>query len=157
MTVLIRRAQGDDLDVVKRVCDAHRVELGFVMRPALAESIARGEVLLACDARGTVIGLVDFHHRRDQQTTLYHLVVSEVARGRGVGRALVMGLHAEAAQHGKTCIRLKCPVTLPANGFYARVGFVLIATEPGKARPLNVWNLSVGVFHTHSNTTVLLA
>jgi N-acetylglutamate synthase-like GNAT family acetyltransferase len=144
MNATIRRASADDLDAIKALCDAHRLELGFVMRPALIESIARGEVLVAFQPGGRIVGLVDFHHRRDQQTTLYHLAVNAIARGHGIGRELVEALRADAKANGKQIIRLKCPVTLAANGFYARVGFTLLTTEPGKTRALNIWELTIG-------------
>ncbi|TEU22473.1 MAG: hypothetical protein E3J21_00235 [Anaerolineales bacterium] len=36
-----------------------------------------------------------------------------------------------------------CPITLPANDFYARTGWSLAGSEPGKRRPLNLWQLAL--------------
>jgi hypothetical protein len=38
-------------------------------------------------------------------------------------------------------IALKCPATLPANDFYTHTGWSLADSEPGKRRPLNLWQL----------------
>ncbi len=89
-----------------------------------------------------LIGFVHFHHRRDQQTTLYHLAVQESGRRHGVGRMLVCTLRDDARQHGKAFIRLKCPEPLSANQFYERVGFVKTGIEPGKLRALCVWEMT---------------
>ena len=40
-------------------------------------------------------------------------------------------------------IALKCPTTLPANDFYARTGWSLAGSEPGKRRLLNLWQLAL--------------
>lgn len=143
MSFWLRPAQPADLDSVKALCDQHRLELGFVMRPALATAIAAAEVITAWGDEG-LVGLVHFHHRRDSQTTLYHLAVASPWRGAGVGRALVLALRADAHAHGKAAIRLKCPTTLAANAFYQHVGFTLVAVDPGKRRPLNIWEMAIG-------------
>jgi GNAT superfamily N-acetyltransferase len=146
MQIRIEPAQVDDLGIIKRLCDAHRTELGFVMRPTLEAAIRTREVLVAHDlsaADHRCLGFVHYHHRRDTQTTLYHLAVSADARLRGVGKALILALRDDAQMHGKTVIRLKCPEPLPANAFYARVGFMKTLTEPGKARPLCVWEMQL--------------
>lgn len=146
MIITIEQAHMGDLESIKKLCDAHRTELGFVLRPSLEAAIKAKMVLIARDtsnAGNSCVGFVDYHHRRDKQTTLYHLAVVEDARMSGVGQALVLALCEEARKHGKTLIRLKCPEPLPANLFYARVGFVKVLTEPGKSRPLCVWEMSI--------------
>lgn len=146
MIITIEQARMGDLGNIKKLCDAHRTELGFVMRPSLETAIKSKTVLIARDtssAGKSCVGFVDYHHRRDKQTTLYHLAVVEGARMSGVGHALVLALCDEARKHGKTLIRLKCPEPLPANLFYAKIGFVKVRTEPGKSRPLCVWEMSI--------------
>ncbi|MCU0496202.1 MAG: GNAT family N-acetyltransferase [Anaerolineae bacterium] len=146
MKFLIEHACVDDLAAIKQICDQHRTELGFVMRPSLEAAIKAKEVIVARNRNDTMrscIGLVHYHHRRDQQTTLYHLAVSKETRLVGVGRELVFALRDEARKHQKTLIRLKCPETLPANLFYAKIGFVKVSVEPGKSRPLWIWELAV--------------
>jgi len=143
MKVFFRHAQVDECDSIKLLCDAHRVELGFVMRPSLVAAIATQEVIVSHNDEDMLIGVVHYHHRRDMQTTLYHLVVTNLARGQGVGRGLILALREESHARGKAVIRLKCPEPLPANLFYEHVGFTKVAVEPGKSRPLYVWELAV--------------
>jgi len=141
-TLVIRKATPADLDAIKIIADAHRHELGFVLRPALAESIGRDEVLVAENHQG-LIGFVEYHHRRDTQTTLYHVAVIPRYRRQGIGRMLVNALCVEALSLGKRVIRLKCPADLPARGFYACLGFETLKEERGNGRPLLIWSLSL--------------
>jgi GNAT superfamily N-acetyltransferase len=90
-----------------------------------------------------LIGFVEYHHRRDEQTTLYHIVVIPARRRQGVGRALIDALRNEALALRKQIIRLKCPADLPAQGFYARLGLDSLGEESGNSRPLVVWALSL--------------
>ena len=140
--LLGRQASPDDLAPIKRICDANKSELGFVNRGALAASIERGEILCA-SLEGELCGFVEYHHRRDAQTTLYHIGVAHEVRGQGVGAALVQSLAAESRRRDKAHIRLKCPSTLEANSFYARLGFQPLGIEDGKSTPLQIWQLSV--------------
>ncbi len=133
--LVIRKAIQADLDELKRLADAHKHELGFVLRPALARSITRGEVLVAENSAG-LIGFVEYHHRRDEQTTLYHIAVIPDHRRRGIGRALIETLRNEAQALGKETVYLKCPADLPAQKFYARLEFNTVGEEPGNSRPL---------------------
>lgn len=126
-------AQSDDLEWIKAIADDHRRELGFVNRAALAVSIEDQEVLCLPH------GFLHFHHRRDKISTLYHLCVARDRRQQGVGCQLIQAWEAESRKQGITTLRLKCPIDLEANGFYARVGFRRIEIEPGKRRSLVVW------------------
>ncbi|NLE46404.1 MAG: GNAT family N-acetyltransferase [Chloroflexi bacterium] len=137
---IVRKAVLDDLDTIKAIADAHRDELGFVIRRALQESIERGELSVAIDG-DRLAGFVEYRHRRDQQTTLYHIAVVEQWRQRGIGRLLVEAVRRDALANGKNVIRLKCPESLPANEFYTRLGWQKIAVESGKRRRLVVWEL----------------
>lgn len=119
----VRPATASDLDWVKRMADRHRREVGFVLRPALADAIERGELLVGIGASG----FCHWHARRDGWHTVYELV-SEAA---GTGRALLAAVPRP--------LRLKCPLDLPANEFYVRCGATWLGTQPGKRRPLNVW------------------
>ena len=47
----------------------------------------------------------------------------------------------ESASMGQTAVRLKTPADIPANRFYKALGFQLINTEPGRHRPINVWEI----------------
>lgn len=135
----IRQATLGDLEAIKVLADTHRAELGFVLRPALATDIERGWILVAELPEQGVIGFVHYRNRLDSQTTLYEICVRADCRRCGVGSALVKRLSEEASALGKTHIRLKAPIELPANCFYQTTGFILTDTEPGKHRLLNVW------------------
>jgi N-acetylglutamate synthase-like GNAT family acetyltransferase len=136
----IRKATRSDLDEIKVLADKHKDELGFVLRAALARSIDRGEVLVAENASG-VVGFAEYHHRRDGQTTLYHMAVRPNVRRLNTGRELIKALVKDAREHCKSFIQLKCPAELGANGFYERLGFSRTALEPGRKRQLIVWRL----------------
>ena len=120
---VVRQTIERDLGWIKVMADAHRAELGFVMRSALAQSHAKGE-LLALAGGG---GFCRYHLRRDGWYVIYE-VVSTV---RGGGRAFL--------SHLGRPLRLKCPQGLPANEFYEHMGGTLAEMEPGRTRPLNVW------------------
>jgi len=141
MTLDVRSATCDDLDGIKALYDAQRQALGFVLRPALAESIQRDELLVAWDEG--LVGAVHYRHRRDHQTTLYHIAVQEGQQRRGIGAALVLALLQECQARQARCILLKCPQELPANQFYAVLGFQFQGQQAGKHRPLNIWVLSL--------------
>lgn len=137
----IRRANTDDLPGLKRLSDNNKHELGFIPRPALSRSIRRGHIFIGENSVG-IVGFVDFYHRKDQQTTLYHIVVDRNYRKQGIGRALVKALIEDAQEHNKAFIQLKCPQDLAANKFYRCLGFEPVDTEAGKGRTLIVWRLS---------------
>jgi len=141
--LVIRRAIPSDLDAIKGLADRHRHELGFVLRPALAKSIEQSELLVAENSQG-IVGFVEYHHRRDKQTTLYHIAVQHDHRQLNIGRQLVEALLSEAGQHSKSHIQLKCPVDLEANEFYERLGFTQVEVQPGKGRSLMVWRRVLG-------------
>lgn len=137
--VVIRKAEITDLEAIKQLADKNRLALGFVLRPALAAGILQGWVLIAEQIGGGLIGFVHYRHRRNQQTTLYEICIAEEHRSKGIGHQLVSALVVEAATVGKAYIQLRAPVDIPANAFYQRIGFVLDRTEPGRKRPVNVW------------------
>jgi len=139
---IIRQATPEDLGVIKHLADQHKKELGFVLRPALEKAITDQELLVA-QVEDQVVGFVHYHHRRDGQTTLYHIVVDTNFRSQGIGKALVDALTLEAKRHGKRQILLKCPVDLAANSFYQRIGFSLLRDEEGNRRRLRVWGTQV--------------
>lgn len=136
----IRKATTEDLDAIKSLADAHRHELGFVRHPALSKAIERQEVLVANNGQ-ILVGFVEYRHRQDTQTTLYHVVIKPEYRRRGIGRALLNVLKAESEAKGKSNIYLKCPEDLPARHFYKKIGYQLVNKESDRSRPLLVWQL----------------
>ena len=144
--VTIRKATLTDLDAIKNLADTHKHELGFVLRPALAKSIERDEVFVAQNSKD-VIGFVEYHHRRDDQTTLYHIAVQSGHRRQGIGRQLVDALVRDAGERNKQYIQLKCPLDLEANEFYEGLGFICVDIQPNKHRELAIWHfLLVGLW-----------
>jgi ribosomal protein S18 acetylase RimI-like enzyme len=112
---------GADVDAVKSIADAYRAELGFHTRQSFLESLSRREILVAREGR--IVGFLRFHHTRAGHTTLQEIATSAAACRRDVGRRLVSELLAECRARGSHVIRLSCPVELPANQFYANLGF----------------------------------
>ncbi|MBC8263372.1 MAG: GNAT family N-acetyltransferase [Anaerolineales bacterium] len=151
-SLMIRKAIPADLDIVKGLADAHKNELGFVLRPALASSIDRGEVIVAENSRG-IVGFVEYHHRQDEQTTLYHIAVAPQHRRQGIGQRLVNALVYDAGEHNQRFVLLKCPADLEANKFYERLGFSHVDTQPGKQRELSIWRLPLSsAIRTHKES-----
>ena len=137
----IRKATSQDIDAIKRIADANRDTLGFVLRPALQENIEKSWGLVAeCD--GQIVGFVNYRHRKDSQTTIYEICVSQEYRGQGIGFQLVDALCTEDVNLNKTSIQLKAMGGIRANNFYERYGFQLVSTETGKRQRLNVWRLT---------------
>jgi len=99
----------------------------------LNESAQRGELMLVDG------GLCDWHLRRDRQITIREIIVLPECQRQGIGTAMLERLkHVDSA----ASIFAKCPVDLPANGWYNRVGFTLEGTETTKSgRKLNHWRL----------------
>lgn len=142
--MIFRKATVQDLNNIKALVDQHKLELGFVIRSALEKSIETAEIIVAVDNQTrTLVGFVQYRHRKDDQTTLYNIVVHPNFRRQGIGVRLVNELKAEAKSFHKKIILLKCPAQLPANEFYQNYGFSLSNTENGKKRPLKIWMLSI--------------
>ncbi len=139
---LIRRGLLTDLDAIKRIADSRKNELGFVLRPTLAESIAREELFVA-EMDDQVVGFVDFHMRRDKQITLYHIATVVDRQREGLGRGLIAALSVLGRDRDASRILLKCPAGLEANQFYISLGFTLHETQNGRKRALNVWTLEL--------------
>ncbi|MFA0737072.1 MAG: hypothetical protein LKKZDAJK_000151 [Candidatus Fervidibacter sp.] len=143
MRVEVRWAEEGDLMAVKKLADLHRHELGFVRLPTLHQAIKERRIFVATLSPSCVVGFVHFRCCKDGHATIYEIAVAPEWRGKGVGKALVQAVVNEARQRGCSVLKLKCPVDLPANGFYHRLGFVRIGIETpdGNRRPLAIWQL----------------
>lgn len=130
VTIVIRKATISDLDAIKKIADANRKEIGFVLRPVLMAGITRGEV--HCSVGDEVVGFVHWHMRLDGWSTIYEIVTA--TQGKGIGTML---LHSVPKP-----LQLKCPEGSSANAFYERSGGKLVATVDGRKRRLNVWQWS---------------
>jgi len=118
--------------------------LGLPNPAATRENIERGEVFVAEDEGGGVIGFVEFHVRKDGRATLYHIGVKRSCRRKGIGKELVKRLIQECERRGCYEIRLLCPVWSGAEKFYESVGFECVGeevktTKKGAVRKFTVW------------------
>lgn len=139
----IRLIKTEDLKYVKSLADNNREALGFNTQQKFKEVIEQGRGFVALENK-KVVGFVIYRHRKiDTQTTLSEICVAQDYRGHSIGTKLVKTLIQDALQKSRSCIQLKCPVNLPANEFYRKLGFKLIAIENGKRRQLNVWQLLI--------------
>lgn len=132
------------IDEVKRLADEYRRELGFHTRQVYVDSLNKDELLIAKNGN-QIVGFVRYHHRRDNRTTLYEIATSVDVQRKGIGRRLVEALIADCKRVSSRCLRLSCPVELPANRFYEAIGFTRAAhrSRSGKSRPLYEWELPV--------------
>ena len=131
------------LPKIKELVDKNKKTFGFVTRGALLESIQKEELIVAVSKfNSAILGFVRFHHRRDEQTTIYDICVAEEVRRRGVGRRLIEKVKEVSKRRGKKVILLKCPEDEEANMFYDTIGFSSLKIEEGKSRRLKVWILN---------------
>jgi ribosomal protein S18 acetylase RimI-like enzyme len=141
--IIIRTLISSDIPGVKKLADQNRDALGFLPLAKLIE-VERDNRALVASKNNTIIGFVLFRHRKiDLQTTLSDICISEDYRNQGIGRMLVDALLIDCGNKLRDFIQLKCPIDLPANIFYERLGFSLHTIEDGKKRQLKVWRLLV--------------
>ncbi len=143
-TVISKAKNLSDVDAVKCIADQHRSELGFHARQAYVESLNKDELLIAKSA-DQIIGFARYHHRRDNRTTLYEIAIIPDARGKRIGHQLIKALITDCQRVSSRCLRLSCPVELPANRFYEAVGFIRSTrrSRRGRSRPLYEWELPI--------------
>ncbi|NBT26911.1 MAG: N-acetyltransferase [Actinobacteria bacterium] len=127
---IVRLADADDIDGIKKVADANRKDLGFVLRSVLLAGIGRNEVHVIDD--GQIVGFIHWHMRRDGWVTVYE--IGTMMRGKGLGRMLLRSVPRP--------VQLKCPEGAEANGFYERMNGTHVATVDGRKRRLNIWQWS---------------
>jgi len=126
----VRRAVLDDLSACDQIARLYPDQLGWVRRAALSDALAAGSLHVA-SVDDEIGGFVEFRRRRDGVSVIYTLAVDQRWHGRGVGRALLYSVPCP--------LRLKVTADNPANDFYAGAGLRLVGTEPGRRRPLNVY------------------
>ena len=144
-TITISQAKNlSDVDDVKHIADQHRAELGFHARQAYVDSLSKRQLLIG-KIDDQIVGFTRYHHRQDNRTTLYEIAVTPDARGKGIGHRLIKALIADCQRVSSRCLRLSCPVELPANRFYEAVGFIrsMRRSRRGRSRPLYEWELPI--------------
>jgi|WetSurMetagenome_2_1015567.scaffolds.fasta_scaffold23458_10 GNAT superfamily N-acetyltransferase len=135
---MVRKAIPEDIDRIKQIADKNKKYVGFIIRGALVKAIQRKEVIVI-EVENEIVGFVNYHHRRDDQTTQYDICIDEKHRGKGIGRLLENAALDEAKQFGKKRYIIRAPIDLESNIFYERIGFKLKEVEKGRKRPINVW------------------
>ena len=140
--IIIRKAIDDDLDQIKNLADQERRSLGFITRATILQSIRQNETIVA-EKDNCVIGFQMYHHRKDQQTTLYKKTVDKEYRRLGVGRSLVDFVVSEAKEIRQTRVKLKCPEDNDSNNFHQAIGFKIIGIEEKPKRNLNIYEMII--------------
>lgn len=139
----VRSGELRDIPSCKAIADANRDALGFLVAAVFVDAVRRRQLLVA-ESLDHVVGFVRYNHRVcGTETVLYDICVSIGARCQGVGRALIAALGESCRLHGRRTIVARCPEDLPANAFYARIGFQQITVEPGRRRQLVCWRLTL--------------
>ena len=66
-------------------------------------------------------------------------------QGKGIGHLLIDALIDDCQRMSSRCLRLSCPVELPANQFYRSLGFVrsTYRSRLGRSRPLYEWKFPI--------------
>ena len=136
----------DAIAEAKKISVRFPKELGFVNKAALEKSHLKGELEVIPG-----VGFCHYHHRKDQQTTIYSLAVLPEFQKQGWGRLLFYRVICSSIDKrndkgsGKFSIVAKCPQDLESNAFYKSIGFTLKEIEPGRKRLLNVWEYQVNL------------
>ena len=154
---MIREATEADAEAIAALLNAIVLETTISFRhepwtpPEVAERIARlasaGRATFAAEAGGAVAGYASYDQFRGGSgyaTAMEHSVIlSEAARGRGLGRGLVEAVAAHAAARGARTLWAGVSGENPAGeAFHAACGFQRIARLPGPGfkfgRPLDL-------------------
>lgn len=130
---MIRLAIENDIDTISKIAGKSSKEIGFVMKVAMKEAIAKNS-LIVVERNKEIVGFCKFNKRKkDGVTVIYEICVLKEYRGLGYGKQMIDELDRP--------IELKCPVDNASNKFYQAIGCELVETVPGRKRALNVWRL----------------
>ena len=88
-------------------------------------------LLVAADAGGVLGSALAFRRRGSRVSRVYSIATAPAARGRGVARALLAAIEADAVAHGATRMRLEVRTdNAAAIALYERFGYAGIAELP---------------------------
>lgn len=144
MTWLLRRAGGADLDAImamERSVFTSDAWSDDMMRSELASP--HGYYLVATDADGDGTELAGyaglFAPSKSNDADIQTIAVAPSARGRGLGRLLMLSLIERGRQQGVTQVFLEVRADNPvAGGLYTSLGFEELGIRPGYYQPDNV-------------------
>lgn len=123
----------------KKIASQFSKELGFVNSTFLKEQLRKKELIVIEN-----IGFVNFHHRKDNQTTIYEIAVSKEYQRQGYGRLLFFKVLCSAIENNKNFIQLKCTFdNVNAHKFYELIGFKKVGEEQGKKRMLFIYRYDI--------------
>ncbi|MEZ4782439.1 MAG: GNAT family N-acetyltransferase [Candidatus Kapaibacterium sp.] len=118
--------------------------LGFFPEGAFRDKARSGNVLVAIDETGTVVGYILFRIAR-LHAAIVQLCVHENQRKNGVATALVTRFQEDV---DVPCgIKVTCRTDFDANEFWVKVGFILMGRKKGRAKQgseLNVYWYETG-------------
>lgn len=137
---IVRFADITEMRDVQRVFNKNNKAVGFVMLPTLVQRQESGQLYVA-EQEHAIVGVVEWHLRRDHVCTLHTIAVLPANAGQGIGKLLLHALIAWARERNARLLRLKCPAGLPSNDFYRSQGLTHVTTEPGRKRALNIWEM----------------
>ncbi|WP_048108637.1 N-acetyltransferase [Methanosarcina barkeri] len=126
--VEVTKARLEEVPQIKSIADKNKNLIGFILRGSLVESIEK-ENLVVLKYKKIIIGFINYHHRKDSQTTLYEICVDENNRNKGYGKILINYLLQEAKSQKKKTLLLNCPIDGIAHSFYLRCGFKIKSTR----------------------------
>lgn len=127
LTITVCPSRPDDRDWVAQVLVEHWASTSIVTRGRVHQA-DRLPGLIALDD-GAWVGLLTYRVEGDECEVVS---LNSLSEGKGIGRALIAAVRAEAVDSG--CSRLWLITTndnLRALGFYQRLGFVISAIYPG--------------------------
>jgi N-acetylglutamate synthase-like GNAT family acetyltransferase len=136
----IRDARPDDADAIARLLG----QLGYPTEPAAVPARLErlrivGDRLVVAELDGEVVGLAQLHVSPTMAlerpaAKIDGIVVDESCRGRGIGRALIEAMEAEARARGCPLLYLTTATRrTEAHEFYLRVGFEETGKRFGKS------------------------
>lgn len=171
MTLLVRRVEADDVPDLLPGLAALLVDavdagasVGFwpPMRPSRAlaywhgvlEDVKAGSVvLLVAEDGGTITGSVQLAPSAKENgphlAEVRKLFVLSARRRRGIGRALLEAVEAEALARGRTCLVLDTRTGDPSERLYAGSGWVRVGEIPRYVREHDGTETGTTVYYRH--------
>lgn len=135
------REFSDFVEEVYPVFNEHTEELGFISKVQIEQAEERDQLYVRRNDDDEVVAAAIIRHCVNKpQTTLQDIATKEEARGMGLAKDIIEEA-AEDSTHPYMYAR--CPVDLPSNNFYEKMGWELVETEEGKNRDLNLWRLEL--------------